>query len=202
MPYGNSKYEGEDVLRSWYEENPEARSLIIVRPTVVFGEGNRGNVYNLLRQISSGRFLMIGNGRNRKSMAYVGNVAAFIETAVEKAEGYVLYNYVDKPDFDMNKLVYEVRQTLRGADGVGIRIPYSLGLLLGYFADGLAQITGKSLAVSSIRVKKFCATTAFASRATKLPGFEPPFELETALERTVVAEFINPDSNCEEFFTE
>ena len=46
-------------------------SLIIVRPTVIFGEGNRGNVFNLLNQIYSGQFLMVGNGRNKKSMAYV-----------------------------------------------------------------------------------------------------------------------------------
>jgi len=200
--YGKSKYEGEDVLRSWYEDRPEARSLTIVRPTVVFGEGNRGNVYNLLRQISSGKFLMIGNGRNRKSMAYVGNVAAFLETAVEQGEGYGLYNYVDKPDFDMNTLVSKVRETLKGSHGVGLRLPYWLGLLLGCVADGVARVTGKSLPVSSIRVRKFCATTAFASRAAELPGFELPFALETALDRTLDAEFLNPDPNREEFFTE
>jgi hypothetical protein len=49
---------------------------------MVFGEDNCGNVYNLLRQISSGRFLMIGNRRNRNSIAYAGNVAAFLEAAV------------------------------------------------------------------------------------------------------------------------
>ena len=40
-------------------------SLIIVRPTVIFGEGNRGNVYNLLNQIASGKFLMVGKGENK-----------------------------------------------------------------------------------------------------------------------------------------
>ena len=40
-------------------------SLIIVRPTVIFGPGNRGNVYNLLKQIASGKFLMVGKGNNK-----------------------------------------------------------------------------------------------------------------------------------------
>ena len=53
--------------------------MTIIRPTVIFGEKNRGNVYNLLKQIASGKFLMIGKGQNRKSMAYVGNVVAFIK---------------------------------------------------------------------------------------------------------------------------
>ncbi len=30
--------------------------LVTIRPTVVFGENNRGNVYNLFRQIASGHF--------------------------------------------------------------------------------------------------------------------------------------------------
>ena len=83
-------------------EDPKIRSLVIVRPTVVFGEGNRGNVYNLLRQIASRRFLMFGDGRNKKSMAYVENVAAFIEYSLSFKKGVHIYNYIDKPDFDMN----------------------------------------------------------------------------------------------------
>ena len=53
------------------------KSLIIVRPTVIFGEGNRGNVFNLLNQIASGKFFMVGKGENKKSMAYIHNIVAF-----------------------------------------------------------------------------------------------------------------------------
>lgn len=76
--YGRTKALAETVYREWRDRDPENRSLIIVRPTVVFGEGNRGNVYNLLNQINSGAFAMIGNGKNKKSMAYVENLAAFL----------------------------------------------------------------------------------------------------------------------------
>ena len=77
--YGKSKWEAEKVLKAWYDKDPEGKSVTIIRPTVIFGEKNRGNVYNLLKQIASGKFLMIGKGQNRKSMAYVGNVVAFIK---------------------------------------------------------------------------------------------------------------------------
>ena len=43
----------------------------VLRPTVIFGERNRGNVYNLLSQIARGRFLMVGKGENMKSMIVV-----------------------------------------------------------------------------------------------------------------------------------
>lgn len=70
-PYGQTKLDAETVYRAWAAEDP-TRTVIIVRPTVVFGEGNRGHVYNLMRQVMSGRFLMVGSGLNAKSMAYAG----------------------------------------------------------------------------------------------------------------------------------
>ena len=199
--YGRTKYAAEGVLNAWREAAPEHRQLIIVRPTVVFGEGNRGNVYNLLNQIASGRFMMIGLGKNRKSMAYVGNIAAFLRIAVESGTSGI-FNYVDEPDYDMNALVSEVRGALKGRYDIGPRLPYHFGMLLGYLADFLAKATGKKLPISSIRVKKFCASTEFKSRKTDLEGFVPPFQMRDGLRRTLQTEFISPDPNREIFFTE
>lgn len=47
---------------------------------------------------------MIGDGHSKKSMAYVGNVAGFLAHALGFGPGVHLYNYVDKPDADMNGL--------------------------------------------------------------------------------------------------
>ncbi len=74
--YGATKFLAEERLRAWQCSGDN--NLIIVRPTVIFGEGNRGNVYNLLKQISSGNFVMVGSGKNHKSMAYIGNIVAFL----------------------------------------------------------------------------------------------------------------------------
>ena len=105
--YGKSKWQAEEFLSKWYNQDPENRSLTIVRPTVIFGERNRGNVYNLLKQIASGKFMLIGKGTNKKSMAYVGNIAAFLKYNIELGQsGYRVYNYIDKPDLEMNELVF------------------------------------------------------------------------------------------------
>ncbi|MCU0322766.1 MAG: NAD-dependent epimerase/dehydratase family protein, partial [Chitinophagaceae bacterium] len=97
--YGKSKLEAEKVLRRWFDNDRNGKSLIIIRPTVTFGPGNKGNVYNLLKQIASGKFVMVGRGKNKKSMAYVENVAGFISHCIDKKfKGYHLFNYIDKPD--------------------------------------------------------------------------------------------------------
>ena len=199
--YGRTKYLAEQVYKEWQAEDSENRTLVIIRPTVIFGEGNRGNVYNLLKQIASRRFVMFGNGKNRKSMAYVENVAAFLEYSLSFKPGLHIFNYIDKPDFDMNTLVSEARKTLFGKNNVGIRLPAFLGMTIGYFADVVAKITGKTLPVSSIRVKKFMGTTQFASSVSET-GFVPPVSLEEGLARTLRYEFLEDNSDKRTFETE
>ena len=199
--YGRTKALAEDVYRRWRDKDPKNRSLIIVRPTVVFGEGNRGNVYNLFNQINSGAFAMIGNGKNTKSMAYVENLSAFLMKCIQSNEKYAVYNYVDTPDLTMNELVSVVRSKLRGKPSVGIRIPKLVGLLAGYSADILAKL-GVKLPISSIRVKKFCASSQFSSAKGELEGFVAPYTLLEGLDRTLEAEFLSPDPDRQIFYTE
>lgn len=199
--YGRTKYLAEQVYKKWQAEDPVNRTLVVVRPTVIFGEGNRGNVYNLLKQVASGRFAMFGNGRNRKSMAYVENVAAFLEYSLSFKPGLHIYNYIDKPDFDMNTLVSEARKTLFGKNNVGLRLPAFLGMAIGYFADFVAKLTGRTLPVSSIRVKKFMGTTQFASSVSET-GFVPPISLEEGLARALRYEFLEDNSSKRTFETE
>lgn len=199
--YGRSKYEAEQIFKSWQAESPAERTLVIIRPTVVFGEQNRGNVYNLLRQIASGKFLMVGNGENRKSMAYVENLAAFIEHCVNFKAGVYIYNFIDKPDFSMNELVGSVKRTLGQSDKIGFRLPYSAGIAIGKCFDLVAAITGKRLAISSIRVKKFCANSVY-NTAIDSTGFFPPVPLTKALEQTIRHEFIEKHDNEPVYFSE
>jgi len=186
--YSESKLEAEREAEAWARKG-EGREALILRPTVIFGENNRGNVYNLLHQIYTGKFLMIGDGRNRKSMAYVGNVAAFVRRKLERGiDGVEVFNYADKPDFDMNGLV-EAIYRFRGKRPPRVRIPYPAGLLGGWAFDALAKLTGKKLPISSIRVRKFCASTEIDAGKLDASGFERPFEMRDALKRTLEHEF-------------
>ena len=199
--YGKSKWQAEKVIKAWYNKDPKNKSVTIIRPTVIFGERNRGNVFNLLKQISSGKFLMIGKGQNKKSMAYVGNVVAFIKNRIEKQEpGYHVFNYADKPDYNMNELVSLIEQKMK-LNIPGVRIPYFVGMIGGYCFDFFSKITGKKLSVSSVRVKKFCATTQFdATKAHK--SFNAPYTLIEGLDNTLENEFINPKKDDILFYSE
>lgn len=199
--YGKSKWQAEQVLQKWYESHPDW-NINIIRPTVIFGERNRGNVYNLLKQISSGKFLMVGSGNNNKSMAYVGNIVAFVKYALEHiTSGYNVFNYIDKPDFTMNELVKHVEKVLNKSIP-STHVPYWLGMLGGYGFDMVAKLTGRKMTVSSVRVKKFCATTEFDANKAHTSGFTAPYTLSEGLARTLEFEFIHPRTDDVIFKTE
>ena len=186
--YGRTKFAAEGVFRAWAGAG-EQRTLTIVRPSVVFGEGNRGNVYTLARQIAAKRFLFVGPGANRKSMSYVGNIAAFLADAVEQPAGVRVLNYADKPDLSTKDLVEEIKQALGRTGRAGLSIPLWAGLAAGHVFDLLSRVTGRTFPVSTVRIRKFCAETTVGTAALEATGFQRPFTSAEALRRTIAFEF-------------
>ena len=185
--YGKSKLEAEQHLQKWSAEVSD-RKATIIRPVVVFGEKNRGNVHTLIHQISSGKFLMIGNGENKKSMAYVGNIAAFLKHCLNEKSSFEIYNYADKPDFTTNELTDVICHSLE-VKKPAFALPYSLGMLAGYGFDVLSRVTGRQLPVSSVRVKKFCADTTVAADKIQQSGFKPKYTLAEGVDRMISHDF-------------
>ena len=189
--YGRTKYLAEGKYRDWLKVDT-SNSVTIIRPTVIFGENNRGNVYNLLRQIAGGKFPMVGKGTNRKSMNYVENVAAFIEYELthDNESGEHLYNYCDEPAYDMNHLVLDCYKALGKPKAKLFHFPYWLAYCGGLCFDLLAFITRKKFAISSIRIKKFTQNTYFVGNNIKKTDFVAPVSLEEGLRRTIDYEFV------------
>ena len=187
-PYGESKADGEKLLLDWAGSDPEV-TLVMVRPTVIFGPGNRGNVWNLANQIVNGPFLMIGDGQNRKSMAYVENVAAFLLHTRALPPGTHIFNYADKPDMTMNELVAVVRSEAGIASRRDMRLPRGLAIAGGRVFDAASQLLGRQFGITSERVFKFCANTQYAADRAFDTGFVPPVALGDGLRRLIAADF-------------
>jgi GlcNAc-P-P-Und epimerase len=187
--YGRTKYEAEQVYLAWAGADP-SRKLRIVRPTAVFGEGNRGNVYNLIRAIANKHFVMVGDGGNYKSIAYVGNVAAFLQYVLDlDGKPIEIFNYVDKPDLQMKELVLLVRDCFGFGNSMPIGLPMWAVYSLATFLDWVAAALNKSFPLSRVRIRKFCSNSQFLSQRVSDAGFKPSFNLQDALRQTIRAEF-------------
>jgi nucleoside-diphosphate-sugar epimerase len=179
--YGRSKLQSEQVFQEWAARDAN-RTLAIVRPTVVFGENNRGNVFTLIDQIRRGRFVMVGDGSNRKSMCYVGNLVPFLCRWLT-VDGVSVTNYVDKPDLTAGELVRLIRAEL-GIDGRLPALPLWLGMAGGTAFDALALATRRRFPISRVRVKKFAASTQVSMRESP-SDFVPPFTLAQGIRRMI-----------------
>lgn len=186
-PYSQSKATAEAIFTRWQQTMPQLRSLEIVRPVVVFGEGNRGNVHNLIEQIRRHRFVMIGRGNHIKSVAYVENVADFLNTRLSGAPGVRIHNYVDKPDHTVAELVAMIRAELGQSRVARVSLPFWLGLSAGYACDALSKFTGRTLPINSDRVRKFCADTRVSAAALERSGFAPRLTIREGLARMIAA---------------
>lgn len=164
---------------------------------MVFGEGNRGNIYNLLRQIATDRFMMVGPGTNKKSMAYVGNVAEALTHGLTLGPGVHIFNYVGTPDLKINELVVLLNQSLGRPSPTRWCIPLPLAMVGGHALDRLAQVTGQAYPISFIRLRKFCENTHFQADQISVSDCKPHVSLQEGLTRTLNVEFLSTECDSQ-----
>jgi nucleoside-diphosphate-sugar epimerase len=183
MPYGDSKYEAEKLIQIWAEED-DSRSVIIIRPAVVFGAYNFGNVFNLIKQIDSGFFLNIGGGDNIKSMVYVKNLVDYSLKLMEKMKpGVSIYNGIDTPNYGIFDLTSIIAKKLGKKPPA--KLPLPLAKLLALPFDLLNMLTGKDVIINSKRIEKFCSSTHFIPKNLKEEGIEQKHSTEDAIKETI-----------------
>ena len=187
-PYGGSKLKGEGVLKAWTEKGGGRRALII-RPTVTFGVRNFANMYSLIRQVASGKYLEFGPGVNIKSLSYVENIVDATLFLLGKPAGelgaFEVFNYIDKPDLTSRQITHSVYLSL-GKREPRFVLPMWVGLLLALPFDIVIGLTGKNLPISSARLKKlYSVQTKFEADKLAAAGYTPKIPLTEGIDKMV-----------------
>lgn len=182
--YGKSKLEAEKLILEWHKKFNHIQT-VIVRPAVVFGEFNFGNVFNLIQQLRSGFFAIIGSGENIKSIAYAPNlVKSVLFTLTNVNEPLFIYNYSDYPQLKISEQCDNILRALE-KKSPPIKIPLILTKLITKPIDLLEKLTGRDLKVNSMRVKKFTVPTFFNSDLIREKGYVQQYSIEEALSLTI-----------------
>ncbi|MCF7916711.1 MAG: NAD(P)-dependent oxidoreductase [Candidatus Omnitrophica bacterium] len=182
--YGKSKLEAEKLVKEWASRDPE-RSVIVVRPAVVFGPYNYANMYNLIDNIYKGRFFLVGKGNNIKSVAYVENLVDAIIFFIGKMQpGLNIFNYSDEPHMTTKEIVEIISKHLNKRVS-NFRLPLRFVLTAASVIDLCAKLTGKNFPIQSFRIKKFAEDTFYKSNAIKETGFKPMVSLDEGFKNMV-----------------
>ena len=181
-PYGASKLEGEAVFRRWTDTGA-GRRCIVIRPTVTFGPHNFANMYSLIRQIHSKRFLLVGDGSNIKSLSYVVNLVDATMYLWEKRDlpAFEVFNYVEKPDLTSRGIAEAIYHSL-GRAPPRLHVPMWLARLAALPFDVVIALTGRNIPISSARITKlFGMQTKFEAEKVRSAGFKPAVSLRQGI---------------------
>lgn len=185
-PYGASKLAGEKVFEQWARRG-EGRRCLVIRPTVTFGPRNFANMYSLIRQIHSRKFVQVGPGTNIKSLSYVENIvdATWFLWNRPNPAPFEVFNYIDKPDLTSRAIADSIYQAL-GRTPPRFTIPLGLAMLGGLPFDLVIALSGKNLPVSTARIKKLFSTqTKFEADKVRAAGFQAKIPLTEGIRRMV-----------------
>ena len=180
--YGKSKSLAEFELKTWVMKG-ESRKLIIIRPSVVYGIGSNSNMNRMIEYIKKRKFIMVGSGKNIKTVCYVENLVDFsIFVSKNIDEKIIIYNYADFPHLNMVSLVDKVSKILNRRV---LKLPFYIAYLIGLFFDTVSFIIRKNINFSSDRVIKFCSDTSLCTKKIETSGYKPKYNFDTSLRKTI-----------------
>lgn len=107
--YGRSKYMSEKIHDLWLDEDSENR-LVIVRPAVVFGQGEGGNFTRLARLLRKGVFFFPGRKDTVKSCIYVETLIDWMLLALSQCNSRILFNGSYAGRYTVEQIVNSFRE--------------------------------------------------------------------------------------------
>ncbi|WP_281688450.1 NAD(P)-dependent oxidoreductase [Pseudomonas citronellolis] len=155
--YGGSKLVAEKIHQIWLAGCPELRRLVIVRPGVVFGPGEGGNVSRLIKAVIGRYFFYMGNRDTRKAGTYVKELCSAIQWVLlqQEKEGrnFTLFNMSMNPGPSIQEYVEAVCSIAKIKRQVPV-VPYRLLLGVAHFIDFFARPLAIKHPFSPIRIRK------------------------------------------------
>ena len=173
-PYGLSKYEAEQGLLDLAKETD--LEVVIIRPTLVYGLGVKGNFSSLLKWMKKGVPLPFGAIHNQRSLVALDNLVSFITHCIDhpKAANEV-FLISDGEDVSTTELLRKVSHAF-GRRALLLPIPV-----------GLMTFPAKLLSKDDVANRLFGSLQVDSSKAHELLGWEPIITMDEQLKKTVDA---------------
>ena len=105
-PYGESKIAAEQYLNSQFViRNSQFKNVYILRPCMIHGPGNKGNLNLLYNVVSKGIPWPLGAFENKRSFMNIWNLSYLIEQFIEKSPESGVYHLADDAPLSTNELI-------------------------------------------------------------------------------------------------
>jgi nucleoside-diphosphate-sugar epimerase len=179
-PYGKSKRKAEEFLLNY--KLPEGKKIVIIRPTMVHGPNDKGNLTLLFKMVNRGIPYPLGAFDNKRSFLGINNLCFVIEKIILKRQQILsdVYNLAD----DESLSTIQIIRTLGSISNKKAKILF-LPRKFVVFLVGIGDFIRFPL--NSKRLKKMTSNLVVSNQKIKtaLDIEKMPFTAQEGLEITI-----------------
>jgi nucleoside-diphosphate-sugar epimerase len=188
MNYGRSKMQMELLLKEFQQRGKI--EIVIVRSPWFYGPFQPERQSLFFRMIRDGKVPLVGNGENRRSMAYVENISQgmILCEKIEAANGQIFW-IADARPYTMNEIITTIETLLEKEFSMPVvhkrlKLPYLSGEIA-TLADRLIQ--GLGLYNQKVHVLSEMNKTIACSidKAKTILNYDPKISLEEGMRRSL-----------------
>jgi len=180
--YGSSKLVAEKIHQIWHSQNIERR-LVIVRPGVVFGPHEGGNVSRLIRAVINRYFFFMGNKKTQKAGVYVKELCHAMwwvfQEQMKNGEVISLFNMTMSPIPTIGEYVESICKT-KAIKRFVPSIPYMTLITISYLIDTVAKPLRISHPFSPTRIRKLVRSNNVSPNYLIQHGYRFQYSLDSA----------------------
>jgi len=178
-PYGQSKLKAEEYILS--KEIPEGKRVFIIRPCMIHGPGNKGNLNLLYNVVNKNIPYPLAAFYNERSFLGIDNLNYLVKEILQNKDiRSGIYNFADDEVLSTNKLI-EIISDTANKKNLSIAIPKSLINVIAKFGDLI------KLPLNSETIQKLTENYRVSNEKIKLAiGIEKlPNTARQGLEKTI-----------------
>lgn len=177
-PYGKSKLQSEKYLLS--KTLPAGKRVFIIRPCMIHGPGNKGNLNLLYKVVEKGIPWPLASFENRRSFLSIDNLNYLVDKIINSDIPSGIYNFSDDQALSTNDLVKIIANTSGKKERL-LKIPKNLISFVAKTGDRL------KLPLNSERLKKLTENYIVSNQKIKtaLNIDSLPITAEEGMKKTI-----------------
>lgn len=179
-PYGISKLTAEKIHEKWQYADKEQRELTIVRPGIVYGKGEHGNMTRLYRGIRKRYFFYTGRKDTIKASIYVKELVGFFKYRMidNSFIGSDIYNCTFEPAYSIEQIC-EMIMKITGMKRHIFLVPSTF---LMFAARVLGPLGGRKVGIHPDRIKKLMISTNISGKKLAQSGYQFHYTFEESVQ--------------------
>ncbi len=178
--YGRSKLAAEKLVLEYGKRS--GMHVACLRLPLVYGPGNKGNLFRMIATIDRGMFPPLPTIGNRRSMVHVSNVLdAALSVATHPNANGQSYIVADAEAYSTDELYRMICQGL-GRKAPRWSVPKGVLQLLGLIGDVIGRVRGRRFFFDSDALDKLIGSAWYSSdKISRELGYQPAIEFRESL---------------------